>query len=187
VLGYRIAEALGARAFLTKYGSTVVCSVVGFTTDLDLINTLYRSLTRQCSLSLATWYTRWVNGYFYAPSGTQKYNAKRGFISGFGNGVKDKLSLARKEAVTEAGHGAQLVLVDRGKQLDDWLDANTKLTTNGRRRRYDSSARGSGYAAGQRADVGQSGPNVWTDLCEALAAAYDAAHSDGTTTWTATP
>jgi hypothetical protein len=154
VLGIRIAEVFGAKGFLTKVEGRTLFQAVGFEADLILVAQLYESLARQCTLSLGTWFKQWVNRY--GGTGSQRWNAKRGFISGFTTGVKEKLTSIRQVAVQDAGHGAQLVLVDRGKQLDGWLSANVGPLRNGKRRSYDTNARVAGRVAGQRADVGQS-------------------------------
>lgn len=151
-LGLRIAEAFNAKGFLVK-GRRTSAHIVAFESDMALIAELYASLARQCTLNLATWYKRqtmmrWMTG-------TEKFNAKRGFISGYAHGVRDKLMAARKQAIVEAGNGAELVLVSRQTLVEQHMREAFQLGMS-RGRRYDTLSRGAGYSAGQRADIGQT-------------------------------
>jgi hypothetical protein len=151
VLGCRVAQALNCKGFLTVMANTKRCQVVGFEADVALVEQLYTSLVRQTTLSLATWYAKQPT---HRMSGTDRFNAKRGFISGFATAVDERMQAMRKEAVHEAGHGAELVLVDIRKQVDDWMARNFNLRSSAGRR-YDASARGAGFRAGQDANIGQ--------------------------------
>jgi len=157
-IGSRIAEVLGCRGFLMRRGSRTNLIIVGFESDADRIIMLYRSLIVQCTLDLQRWYRAELRRikdmpYTYA-TGNDKYNMKRGFISGFAVGVAAKLKEVKKVTVAQSGHGAELVLVDRGRQVDSWITGNMRIS-NGRTRSYDSTSRGAGYASGQRANVGE--------------------------------
>ncbi len=157
VLGYRIAEVLGARPFTVKTGrgAQTNLKVVGFTSDLELIAELYASLTRQCTFALAKYY-RTMTRTYVGLSGTDKYNLKRGFIVGFANGVKDKLEVIHKKAIADTDSpGTAIALRDRKRQVDNWTNSAFALSTV-RGRAYNEHASGSGYGEGQRADVGQS-------------------------------
>lgn len=151
-LGYEIAMVFGARAIMIT-GRKAHVRVVGFASDLDLVHQLYVSLARQCTMALGPWFKRWRAIYFNA-TGSQRWNAKRGFITGFTNGVRDKLMTIHKQVVTDAGPGTELVLRDRKKSVDDFVDAAFDLSRT-RGRTYGLGT-GAGFAAGQRADVGQS-------------------------------
>lgn len=150
-LGARIAPAFDVRAvlYMTKRRGVYF---IGHESDVKLVTHLYASLVRQCTLNLAAWYAARKHQLV---TGTERYNAKRGFITGFGTGVGEKLRAIRKQAVVDAGPGTEVALRDRAKSVDAWLDDNMN-THNVAGRRYDSYAVGGGYAAGQRADVGQT-------------------------------
>lgn len=153
-LGYQIAEVLGGRAFLfsATNGKTGV-KVAGFTSDLEMIAELYASLTRQCTFALGPWFRAWTNANPFA-NGSDRWNAKRGFITGFADAVGDRLKAIHVKLVEEAGESTAIALRDRGKLVRDWVDAEFTLS-NGRGRKYGLGT-GAGFAAGQRADVGQS-------------------------------
>ncbi len=152
VLGCRVAENFGVKGILATGNRQKGTGVyfIGFRSDVELVTQLYRSLVRQCTLNLAPWY-RNQTGLI---TGTERYNAKRGFINGFATGVGAKLAQIRRQVIDDAGPSTALVVRDRARNVDAWIDEHMSLSST-RGRRYDVYARGAGYAAGQRADVGQ--------------------------------
>lgn len=152
VLGCRIAENFSVKGILALGRTQTGVYLIGFESDVELVVQLYASLVRQCTLNLAVWYRRNKQDWW---NGSQRWNAKRGYIHGFGTGVGAKLQAIKKQVVADAGHGAELVLINRDAQVQQWLDENmpTALT---RGRRYVNGAHGAGYVAGQQANVGQS-------------------------------
>lgn len=152
-IGIQVANALGAKGlFQRKADGRTVTLVVGFESDLARIELLTQSLALQATTALASFWDRHGHRYY---SGAEKFNAKRSFITGFADGVKPKLRAVYDRTVASAGHGAELVLVDRTRQVAAYIDANM-TTGTARARRYQQDAHGSGHAAGQRADVGQT-------------------------------
>ena len=152
VIGCYVADALGTKGLLQSYRSHKTLIVIGFESDVERVVQLYKSLVVQCTQDLGKWYRGAVREWH---SGTDRYNIKRGFISGFSTGVGDKLKQIYKQAVADSGTGTDLVLVDRRGRVDSWISANMRTTTSAGRR-YDASARGAGFGAGQRANVGQT-------------------------------
>jgi hypothetical protein len=150
-IGCQVANALGARGLLqaTHVGRTDLC-VVGYETDLDMIWQLTESLVRQCTYALAAWYKLNVREWH---NGTQKFNMKRGFISGFARGIRDKLDAIKKQTIADAGNGSALAVIDRETRVTNWMDDNVR-TASAKGRKYDSSSHVGGWSAGQRADVG---------------------------------
>jgi len=156
MLGIRIAQILGCQGlFQRKADRRVNVLVVGFASDVDRARTLYTSLALQCTLALASHSTH-IPSYY---TGTEKFNAKRSFITGFGRGVEEQLMRLRQTSVASAGHGAELVLVSRQAQITNWISTNL-ATTAGRGRRYGVGAALAGRAAGLRANIGQSVGNL---------------------------
>lgn len=151
-LAAHIAETLGAKGFITTdWDGRKGVVLVGFESDVALVEELYKSLTIQCTLNLASWFRQQSA---FIVGGSARWNAKRAFIIGFSNGVADKLRRARKQAVADAGTRTELVLVDRSRALRDWIAAQMQ-TGKARSRGYDPFASGSGYRAGQQANTGQ--------------------------------
>lgn len=158
-IGIQVANALGAHGLFqrTRDGRTVTL-VVGYESDLERIGMLIQSLTLQATLALVPWYRRWLDDQptWMTPNGTAKFNAKRSFITGFAAGVKVKLTAVFRATVSSAGHGAELVLVDRTKQVASWMNDNLAIG-NARQRRYTQDGHMAGERAGTRADIGQGG------------------------------
>lgn len=86
---------------------------------------------------------------------TQKL-ARRQFMFAFGNGVRERLSEVRNRVVHESGPGTELVLVDRNKKVDSWVQDNMKVAKpKGRGLKGGTYQAGrAGHAAGREA-VGQ--------------------------------
>jgi uncharacterized protein DUF2786 len=155
-IGMAVAEALGCRGFyLSSYRSArTKLVIVGYESDLDRVMQLTQSLVVQCTLDLGPWYRSQVERYPWM-TGTDKFQAKKSFILGFRRGVAAKLQAVKKEVVASAEPGTDLVLVDRSARVDAWVSSELKVS-DGRARTYRSgSGRAAGFAAGQRADVGQ--------------------------------
>lgn len=151
LIGVEVANELGCRGLLQKMrdGRTSVL-VVGFEGDTERVKQLYTSLVLQCTLVLGPWAR--VNIAPWA-TGTDKFNAKRSFIRGFASGVKEQLRAVRRQVVADAAPGTDLVLVDRTKQVTDYIDQTMNIGTT-RPRRYTTNGFASGEDAGRRADVG---------------------------------
>jgi hypothetical protein len=156
-IGIQIANALGAKGLYQKKadGSTE-CYVIGFESDLERISMLIQSLSLQATMAMASWWR--INGDLYTTA-SMRWKARRSFITGFAAGLKDKLATVVRQTVSEAGHGAELVLVDRSKQVERWAEENIKIGTN-RARNYYVDGHRAGAAAGRQADIGQGSLSV---------------------------
>jgi hypothetical protein len=151
LIGISVARAFGATGLLSRgRGGRTNLSLIGFESDVAAIKMIFHSLVLQCTLNLGSFAKQEIKPWH---SGTDRFQIRRGFIAGFATGVGKKLTDARKAAVEETGASGALVLVDRSKKVDEWVSTHMRLA-NGRGRAYESSARGAGFAAGQRADVG---------------------------------
>jgi len=151
-IGIQAANALGGKGlFQPTRSEGTKLYVVAFPSDLNRITMLATSLTRQCTIALNTWWRS--NSRFYH-TGTDRFNAKRSFISGFADGVKVKLTAVYRATVASAGHGAELVLVDRSKQVQRHFEG--MRTGKVSARRYHLDGWQDGNRAGQKANVGQT-------------------------------
>lgn len=153
-IGARVAEALGCQAIFHKIrGSNTALLVIGFEADVERTGQLFASLTLQCTLELSIFMVNLRRSRDWSDmSGTDRFNARRGFINGFSNGSSEKLKMILHGVIAETP-GTELVLHDRSKQISAYVDEN--IATRRSIRRYDIDASGHGHAAGQRADVGQ--------------------------------
>lgn len=154
-IGSRVAKVFGAQGIMQRsreHGT--VLNLIGFKSDVDRSAELVTSLMTQCAAELATFVKQLKQHYSYPTmSGSAKFQARRGFISGYATGVAAKLESIYATVVAETPRTA-LVLVDRGKQVNEWIDENMRVQNS--RRQYDVNSRAAGASAGRRADVGQS-------------------------------
>lgn len=165
LLGHRVGDALGLRTYQVvssgRRTSTRKLYLVGFQSDVDFARLILGSLQIQLTVA-ADRHMRSYNLTHSAASAGDKYKRRRAFIVGFAQRVAERLVVTRRATVQEAeaqsGPGTDLVLVDRQRQVDEWLqDAVGPLRTTKGRRRYGVGGAEAGRAAGDRADVGQGG------------------------------
>lgn len=166
LIGGRVADALGMRGFITSYwdpgtGRTrgthrPAYKIVGFESDVQRAEMLIASLITQCLAGLDTYVRDMHHSYEWGyMSGTDRFQAKRGFIQGFSIRVADRLAALRKVQVDETtGTSTDLVLVDRSDRVNGYVASQMKIGP-GRARTYDSSGARAGMHTGDRADIGQ--------------------------------
>lgn len=131
---------------------------VGHEDDVADATTLFTSLMAQAQPAAVAWWrtegkaahveSRWG----YKPTDNDAYLARREFIFGFARGAGQRLRETRNRVVAESS-GAELVLVDRSKAVDQWVEANLQIgkgrATN--RRTGGADARSAGTKAGRDA------------------------------------
>ncbi len=149
-IGCEVARALNCAGIVGNYSRNIrTLIVVGFESDVASVEQMYRSLALQCTLELGVWYSKAVRPWM---TGTDKFHAKRGFISGYAKGIKIKFEIWRSTVIADAGHNAEVALVDRKMSVKNWIDENMRLKDVGGRK-YDPGARASGIAAGRQANI----------------------------------
>lgn len=154
--GYAVAPAFNCKSYQSKgreKGHYIW--LVGHTSDVEQAQILLRSILVQSEMAMRHW---WENGGRERTGGgraTQKL-ARRQFMFGFGNGVRERLSEVRNRVVHESEPGTALVLVDRGKKVDSWVNDNMKFSKSkgGSLKGGTYEASNAGHAAGREA-VGQ--------------------------------
>jgi hypothetical protein len=150
-VGCNVARALGSKGLLQKrHDNRTDLTVVGYDSDIDYVWQLTESLVRQCTIALGVWYSANVRPWH---TGTDKFQMKRGFISGFAKGAEEKLSMIKKQTIDEAPTGTDIAVRSRESQVIDWMNSNMR-TGMAAGRRYEASSRVGGWSAGQQADVG---------------------------------
>lgn len=131
----------------------------GFDSDLERAELLYTSLLLQAVGAL---------GRAVAPPGETLAAYRRSWLAGFTRAVGQRLRQAERAAEqARAGEGSSmeasgasgsrglaLVLADRGAQVQQAVQAEYPNLGRARRRTLSGSGAGSGWAAGQRADLG---------------------------------
>lgn len=136
------------------------CTMVGFTADLDTVDMLVTSLLLQASRDVMRQQPPerlTVRGFVREDAGA----FRRSWLVGFAGAVADRLSRIRERTQTQvdaerSGRGTELVLRDRSAQVDDKVTELFPRLDDARARRYSGSGAAGGYAAGKRADLGQT-------------------------------
>lgn len=162
-LGCAMARALGMRGAITKRSemnektyrwiNRDALMLVGFEGDVERFKLLFPSIVMQCQTEMA----RWAKDGGIEPwwGGTEKFQARRGFIVGFKTTVAQRLESLRDRQLDETiGTGTDLVLIDKGKQVDTYAD--DLGWKKGRPRTFGYSGVTGGMTAGNRADIGLS-------------------------------
>jgi hypothetical protein len=129
----------------------------GYESDLLRVELLFTSLLLQATSRL----TRTS-----APPSESLAAYRRSWLAGFTGAVTHRLRLAEAQASRDAeaartpdaaagsGRSVELVLVDRSHAVADAMDAEYPHLTSARRRSLSGSGGRSGWAAGERADLG---------------------------------
>lgn len=146
---------VGGMGNMKAWISGDVVAVMGFESDVDRALTLVPSLLIQADHALASWW----KGYPLRKmlTAAEAKRAKRQFLFGFANEVRDRLAKMRAEVVDETSDSKStaLVLRDRGALVDEEFNA-----VMGNRLRPARSVKGSihggaaGREAGRRANLG---------------------------------
>lgn len=140
-----------------KKQSLIEFDIVGFETDVEQAILLLTSLQLQAATEVGRWANRQPYWDRYTPS--EKYNERRGFIVGFGNGSATRIKRARQLVVDEQETktpGTELMLVDRGKLVDQRYAELYPSLRAGRSMKMGSNGYGAGRVAGQQANTGDT-------------------------------
>lgn len=154
LLGQSIAPAFNIKGYRSDAGNKQVhIWLVGHKSDVEQAATLVRSLVIQAEAAAAYW---WKHEGDKSLSAWNQFVQQRQFLYGFCNGVRERLTEVRNRVVHEAGPGTELVLVDRSKLVNNWVQENMRFS-KGRGSSVKSgeyTAAVAGHAAGREA-VGQ--------------------------------
>jgi len=162
-----IGDAAGLHTFITKTRKNektgkhatgqqrfTAVTLVGFRPDVERAELLIESLVTQLHTAMLA-YGKTLSSWYTA---SQKWNARRSFIVGWGGTVADRVrslrDVARQDA-TDRGTGTELVLVTKDDMVSKWIEDNMHLGKP-TCRRYGSNAMYEGGLAGRQADIGQN-------------------------------
>lgn len=140
-LAVPVARGVGCRALRSRTESAELLYVVGFSSDAARAVQLVDSLGAQGLIEMWRWWKAGNHGV--SPDHGMK--ARRSFLLGFGHEAGERLRAAEADAVTELGAGTDIVLRDRGREVDDYV------TTLGTRRARGLTASRAGLEAGAMA------------------------------------
>lgn len=125
----RLATALGMQSVYLQpksYGKQqVTVKVYGFAADFDKFEALLTSMTLQLAEAWKLYrksfdYEQtydWLNG-----TDMYRFKTRRSFMIGYGLGFANRVEAGRNTAVSTAGTGAELVLVDRAARVQSHLE-----------------------------------------------------------------
>lgn len=142
------------RAFQTKNKGVTTIYLTGYQSDVEQMKLLLVSLEIQALMAMrAFWLKPETAARVQEMNGSEKWNERRAFVMGFGNGVRTRLEAAKRSVQSEPG--TALVLA-RGTQVDQYMADNFKLRSSTARSRVGgtSDARRAGHEAGKRAATG---------------------------------
>ena len=137
-----------------------IYTIVGFESDVKQAELLLVSLQLQAASALTTWWKTDTHAMVIQETGTpmEKFKARREFVMAFGRGAATRLTQRFNAVVKERGVGTEVMLQDRGSQIEAWLKENMDLTTSKGRglAAGDARAAASGYVAGTEANTGET-------------------------------
>ncbi len=145
-----VAAVLRCRSIYRRVGAESEVQVVGFRSDLALVEMVFTSLC----LQMASGVLRVV-----VPPGHATISYRKGWMAGYVNRVCERLRAAERTAAARAepvgGRSTELVLLDRGAEVSRVYEQMfPHVRGAGRRALTDWSGWSSGQAAGDRADLG---------------------------------
>lgn len=164
LMGIQVARPLGVEALYaerrvydekrSEWKSVDDLGLIGFKSDVDRVELLWRSLEIQLAsaLSLAV-----KQNLSYKRTAMEKYKFRRDFIAGYGVTVGQRLKEIYQRVVEQTGGaGTDLVLADRKTLVKSWMDDN--LSTRPTKSKNYSTTNGAhhGAAAGEKASLGQA-------------------------------
>lgn len=148
-----IVHALGAQVVFirrkrpgTEQSYTYTAHVFAYESDLERIEFLFEMLQPQMVLGAAA---------AQVPAWENARSFRKSWMHGFASAIKDRLQRTQNEATAEAGAGTDLVLFDRSKAVEKTYRDFVGKTTN-TVRTLAGTGRQQGYAAGQRASLGDN-------------------------------
>lgn len=154
-IGFEVGPSFNVRVLQSSvHGSNdKMLWLIGHEDDVADAETLWTSLRTQAQPAAVAWWRREGKPAQPWASDNDAYLARREFIFGFAAGAGSRLRETRNRVVAEAGSGAELVLVDRSKAVDRWVEENLKVgkgrATSRRTGGYD--ARSAGREEGRKA------------------------------------
>lgn len=131
--------------------------LVGFESDVQQAEVLIDSLEVQAMVAVRDWWKKNKADYAHM-SGYNQEKARRAFVNGFGEGAGTRIFNSRKVLIEEASTGTELVLVDRTKQVDEYVqNRSSGRMARGRNAASGGAASHDGFRAGQQANTGERG------------------------------
>lgn len=135
------------------YDGSRIAWLIGHKSDAEQAETLLNSLIVQSKQQAISWWRKEGKPAQPWASDNDAYLARREFIFAFASGVRSRLAETRNRIVEESEAGTALVLLDRAKVVDNWVDENMEVGKGRASKRADGgyAAQVAGHAAGRDA------------------------------------
>lgn len=132
-------------------------TIFGYESDADAVVLLVQSVFTQALNAMWVWHKQETNGRLRYADKTHRYNERCAFLIGYARGVQQKIQDAVTAAKQEydGNTGSALVLRDRGKQVDEYVEARVTRKSNLSGPRGSEHALIAGYVEGQNANINQ--------------------------------
>lgn len=156
-LGHAVAASLrGVQSIRDGSGTRSQMIFVGYESKVQLVETLFASLTLQQAGALKR---RWkdMSPFMIASTSMEKFKWKRSFGLGFAYEVRTRFEQLRKEADVEVSDSTAIVLYDKDKKIDQYVEDAFKVKMVSKRLSSDFGAQYLGRKDGALADLGQGG------------------------------
>jgi hypothetical protein len=138
-----------------------LCTLVGFPIDLGLVEVMFTSLLLQASTAMR----------HASETSTRPRAFRRAFLLGYADTIGARLAAVRDDADTGAQRahpGAELVLADRGRQVEEAFDRQFPRLRSMRMSTSSGGGLVAGRAAGARADLSSAASRVGGERRRAL-------------------
>lgn len=153
-IAHAVAPSFSLRSLKSSlYDGAQVVWFIGHKSDVEQAEVLANSLIGQARSQALHWWKTEGRATHPGYTDNDAYLARREFIFAFASGVRARLEETRNRVVEEAGTGTALVLVDRAKLVDQWVDENMQVGKGRRTNRTHGSyaAAAAGRQAGRDA------------------------------------
>lgn len=158
-MAVEIADANGVRCLLyspERFKEHAGVDFIGWKSDVDKVKMLYTSMWLQCAREQ----NREMPDYIKKSSGAGKW--RRSYRSAYARRIGERLRevkrVTEQEAIKDSGSssGMELAIIDRGKQVQLYMDSLNTRPSKQRRTQTDWAAADAGRSAANRADLGQT-------------------------------
>lgn len=158
-MAVEVADANGVRCLLyspERFKTYAGVDFIGWKSDVDKVKMLYTSLWLQCAREQ----NREMPDDIKKSSGAGKW--RRSYRSAYARRIGERLRevkrVTEQEAIKTSGssNGMELAIIDRGKQVQLYMDSLNTKPARQRRTQTDWEAAASGRSAANRADLGQT-------------------------------
>lgn len=157
IMCHQLTELFQVKSYFYRHRSSSKLVLNGYESDVEQLRVLLASLELQVAAALVKWWkkfsTETYDFQYYTP--TDRYNARRSFIEGFGNGVYERIARNRQRGIKDAGTGAELAVIDRLRKVEESLSDMKIRPVKTRRGESNYDGVNAGFESGLLANTGE--------------------------------